>query len=219
MSYNLTDAKSKLALDVALTSKIEVYGMLYDTDWWEMFNRQMIINALELDDAYTSSGENLAVNSDFLRWIGGNPWGWTVTESPPNSEITEVGSTEGYGGTGTGSCNIYLVSGSCYMKRDILTLGNLFTIKFDVTKVVTGELYVRMGNAGNITTGINEEKTYYFTKICDGTTGDFIIGASAPPTDITIDNLYVYDYPHPFPFLSTTQREKLEDRLTVLSNK
>lgn len=53
MSYNLPDSKSKLALDVALTSKIEVYGMQYDTDWWEMFNRQMIINALELDDIYS----------------------------------------------------------------------------------------------------------------------------------------------------------------------
>lgn len=53
MTYSLTDSKSKLALDVALTSKIEVYGMQYDTDWWEMFNRQMIINALELDNTYS----------------------------------------------------------------------------------------------------------------------------------------------------------------------
>lgn len=53
MTYNLSDSKSKLALDVALTSKIEVYGMQYDTDWWEMFNRQMIINALELDNTYS----------------------------------------------------------------------------------------------------------------------------------------------------------------------
>lgn len=53
MSYNLTDAKSKLALDIALTSKIEVYGILCKVDWWEMFNRQMMINALELDDTYS----------------------------------------------------------------------------------------------------------------------------------------------------------------------
>lgn len=53
MTYNLSDSKSKLALDVALASKIDVYGMQYDTDWWEMFNRQMIINALELDNTYS----------------------------------------------------------------------------------------------------------------------------------------------------------------------
>ena len=53
MTYNLPDSRSKLALDVALTSKIEVYGMQYDVDWWEMFNRQMIISALELDDTYS----------------------------------------------------------------------------------------------------------------------------------------------------------------------
>lgn len=53
MTYNLSDSKSKLALDIALACKIDVYGMQYDTDWWEMFNRQMIINALELDNTYS----------------------------------------------------------------------------------------------------------------------------------------------------------------------
>ncbi|GAG71037.1 unnamed protein product [marine sediment metagenome] len=72
MSFSLTDSKSKLALDVALTSKIEVYGMLYDVDWWKMFNRQMIINALDIDDTYTSSGKNKISNGTFSTWTADN---------------------------------------------------------------------------------------------------------------------------------------------------
>ncbi|GAG71032.1 unnamed protein product, partial [marine sediment metagenome] len=64
-----------------------------------------------------------------------------------------------------------------------------------------------------------EEKSYVFIQIADGITGRFYVGVENIVTDLTIDNLEVYSYPHPFPFLSVSERKKLENRLTVLSNK
>jgi len=66
-------------------------------------------------------GPELVVNGDFSAWTADNPDGWSVFgESLPNTEVSEVGSGEGHGGTGTGSCNFYTTGVNIYTSQDIL---------------------------------------------------------------------------------------------------
>lgn len=57
-------------------------------------------------------GSERVTNGDFENWTLGNPDGWNVVgESGTDPEISQVGSGELHGGTGTGSVNFYRTSG------------------------------------------------------------------------------------------------------------
>ena len=48
-------------------------------------------------------GSELIVNGNFSAWSDNNPTGWTVTETPPTHEVTEVDPANLHDGGGTGA--------------------------------------------------------------------------------------------------------------------
>ena len=58
---------------------------------------------------YTAApGSELFANGDFSAWTADNPDGWTVLgESGSDPEVSQVGSGESHGGSGSGSANFY----------------------------------------------------------------------------------------------------------------
>ena len=57
------------------------------------------------------SADELLTNGDFDAWSDDDPVGWSVNGEDANAEISEVGSNEGHGGSGTDSLNIWTDDG------------------------------------------------------------------------------------------------------------
>jgi hypothetical protein len=81
----------------------------------------------------------LVTNADFAAWTADNPDGWSVvTEVPGANEISEVGTGEGYGGAGTGMCNLYRTTASVDIRQAVLAVGTWYRIGWMVDTVVGG---------------------------------------------------------------------------------
>ena len=89
-----------------------------------------------------SVGAEVLTNGDFSSWTGDNPDGWTVVgESGSDPEVSEVGSGESHGGTGTGSANLYTSAGtSMGIRQYTLTLGTWYRAVVNVSAFSGGGL-------------------------------------------------------------------------------
>jgi len=96
---------------------------------------------LIITDFTQSLGAELLTNGDFSAWTGDNPDGWTVYESPPTREVTEVGAGEGHGGAGTGLANFYNSDGgNVILYHTIYTVGYWYESGVLVDTVMNGYL-------------------------------------------------------------------------------
>jgi hypothetical protein len=116
-----------------------------------------IVIAQQTNIAASSSfpGAELLDNGDFADWTGDDPDGFlVVNESIPNREISQVGSGEGQGGTGTGSCNLFSDSGTIVQIRDqnTLTIGKRY-------KIITVVSSFDAGGVLQITSGVADYQT------------------------------------------------------------
>lgn len=141
---------------------------------------------------YTLDNEDaLLLDEPFDDWTGDDPDGWTVSESIPNSEISEVGPTEGHGGTGTGACNIQSDGTGAYIqKAAFLTIGKTYGYSINITKVVSGEIKIQFGASAGDTYSTPGVKT---GKVEADSTGLIITRIGTPPIDITFDDIKIWE--------------------------
>lgn len=145
-----------------------------------------------LGECAETLGSELVTNGDFSAWTGDNPDSWGVHgESLPNVEISEVGSGEAHGGTGTGSLNFYTTGGNLWINQDgIFTRGKLYKIVVDVSQLSAGTLYIYVSGLG-VAASITSAGTYTLYYRWPVSSTSFIIDKGTTPLDATIDSVSV----------------------------
>ena len=97
-----------------------------------------------------SDVRELLLNSEFDEWTLDDPDNWPVTyESPPDAEVSEVGSGEGHGGVGSGYCNLYGILGTSiyfFQILNTLVIGKKYKVTIKVNTLVNGGCYVYENN-------------------------------------------------------------------------
>ena len=138
----------------------------------------------------TVVGAELVTNGGFDDWTTDDPDGWTVFETLPNREISEVGTGEGNGGVGTGLCNIQSTDALiCAIQQNITTeAGKMYQLTFDIDTVVAGGVTAidslsAIYNESYTTTG---SKSVIFTAAASSMN---IIFRQFGVSDVTIDNV------------------------------
>lgn len=135
-------------------------------------------------------GNEIIIKGDFSAWTGDNPDGWTVaTESLPDYEVSEVGTGEGHGGSGTGLCNLYR-NGAGYLNINQgtnVTAGGWYRISLVIDTIVSGSL--ELHNANGMSQVFTSTGAKLYTAVNWGIGSSWRIQAAANPTDITIDDV------------------------------
>jgi YD repeat-containing protein len=140
-----------------------------------------------------TKGVELLTNGDFSAWTGDNPDNWTVDfESAPNDEISEVGSGEGHGGSGTGLCNIYSSANLTRPKisQNKLTQWRWHHVQLLIDTLLSGRLRIT-NNDGSIQRDKSDTGNFIVTGRSDAENSKFLIYTAELPADITIDNVSV----------------------------
>jgi len=145
-------------------------------------------------DANKGFSDEPLLNGGFDSWTGDDPDDWTVTESIPNSEISEVGPDEGHGGTGVGACNLYSVSLSYAAKiaqtRAVVS-GVEYRLEFNITKRISGTLGVNSEHFAVQTFFTEGWKTIDFTAASSSITLElYRFGVTG--IDMTVDNVALW---------------------------
>jgi hypothetical protein len=102
------------------------------------------------------TGTQLVTNGDFKLWTADNPDGWTVVETPPNSEVTEA--------VGGGACRI--VSDSTFVsltQMTIFTVGKTYRLELDAQSIVSGAVTLNSGAIGTVTQEGHQVFYFYAT--------------------------------------------------------
>ena len=131
-------------------------------------------------------GAELLLNPSFANWTGGSPDNWAVLgDSPPATEVTEVGSGAGHGGGGNGAANMFRSDASgMEMRQTILTVGNWYRVEANCSLRNGGGILVTIGNATAFL--INASGAYLGTGRASATPARFITQSAVD--DVTIDN-------------------------------
>lgn len=147
---------------------------------------------------YEYTGAEKLTNGNFSSWSAGAPTGWTkVGFAAPNAYLTQVGTNETYGGTGTGAANLYRVSGGAVSIRQTgLTIGRTYRAKVNITALgsdnVAGVCFADPAVGGETsplyqTTGI---KTWVF--VAQGSEIELRLISTAT-ANVTIDDVSVVE--------------------------
>ena len=129
--------------------------------------------------------QNLILNGTFAAWSGDDPDNWTVaTESGSDPMVTES----------SGKARLYHSSGGdIRIQQDVLTIGKQYYYSFDITASSAGNLRLESGSGVAYASGISSVATHtgYFT--ADHAQFRIRRGTASTGTDITIDNVEVYE--------------------------
>lgn len=162
----------------------------YDTTVTDSGDLSVTLQA-GMRNSLTVIGSELVTNGDFADWTGDDPDDWTVTgEVTTDPEISEVGTGEGHGGSGTGLCNIFTSdSTSVDITQAITTeIGKTYQLIFDIDTVTAGDLQARHTGSDYIEEfGTTGPKKIIF--IATGTSTVIQFKRLSGATDITIDNV------------------------------
>jgi len=136
-------------------------------------------------------------NGDFADWTGGNPDDWTVSESLPNSEVSEVADGEFcHGDGGNGACNLYANGAVPYIQQTVLTADKWYSVAFTLHGSCDGSLRVYetsdTGDLGAIDLSVSSIATYVLTGRADERYLRFTVTDTG---DITIDDVVVKEIP------------------------
>lgn len=159
-----------------------------------------------LFDATNSFGLiNKVVNGDFdtNKWTADDPDGWVTTETGFTGEVTERGFTQGNGGAGTGSCNLFSGAGDAakIAQTFAVEVGRRYAMIFTVGFAGSGDMLIADTGAGAhfsvpilaITTGIQAVAVF------DATAASITLEISitnAAGNDVTIDKVFLFDIDH-----------------------
>lgn len=138
---------------------------------------------------------NKVINGDFINWTATDPDNWDVTEGG-GSEVSEVGQGEGYGGSGTGFCNLYSSIGLPVVIWQIIPIvvGKKYAVDILVDTIITNGIRV-WDNDGTPEFTQKEYTTVGYKGFIFTATGDHvdlsIQAAGATNCDVTIDNVSI----------------------------
>jgi hypothetical protein len=123
--------------------------------------------------------ENLSdigvVNGSFIYWTADDPDGWSVSETAPNSEITQSGN----------ACRLLSDGTYCAIIQTILTIGKQYRIRFEITEANGGSISINNGVVGVFSAVGSYEVV--FTAVAT----DLNIKRSTTPLDIVITNITI----------------------------
>lgn len=149
---------------------------------------------------FAAEGADLAVitNGDFSDWTSDDPDDWTVNgEVAGTDEVSQVGATEGYGGTGTKKCNIYSTTDGTlvFITQTVQTvIGKEYKFSIKIDTITAGEVGILGLPTGDVSYDSTGTKTITFT--ADATSFILTIaGGTAVATDITFDSISIYLVP------------------------
>jgi hypothetical protein len=125
------------------------------------------------------TGTQLVTNGDFLLWTADDPDGWTVSESPPNSEVTEA--------VGGGACRIVSDGTLAQIQQTILTSGKTYRFEINVESVISGGITLFGVVFIKSFTATGKYVCYFYA------TGSTLTIVGAGVTDITFTNVTVYE--------------------------
>lgn len=100
-----------------------------------------LIAHYKMNENTASDNAELVTNWNFANWTNDDPNDWTVLyEAGADPMVNEVGTGEGRGGAGTGSCNIYTTSNLVAMGQIIsnLIVGRKYRFYMPISKAGTG---------------------------------------------------------------------------------
>lgn len=147
---------------------------------------------------YRSTGELTITNNDFTTWTADNPNNWTITETAPNSLVTQSGTAARFlRNAGAANCR---AKSDRNMARVASSGGHTHFVKVVVTAYVAGDLCpaADMGGFGvtifGTGIGITGPGTYYFGfSFTTGFPGDgFFMLHANDTTDLTVDSVNLY---------------------------
>jgi hypothetical protein len=145
---------------------------------------------VEIVASSDSLGPELLTNGDFSNWTTDDPDNWEVIGEDANAEVSEVGSTEDHGGSGTGSCNLWTDDGGfIHIRQNVMVVSSMYRLTFDITASTTGSLKggSAMGGHNDAFSGESAVASYSFDFVALNTR--MAIGRTGGNTDITIDNV------------------------------
>lgn len=159
------------------------------------FNTNFGIAILNSTVFTQSLGAELVTNGNFASWSANNPTGWTVLESVPNQEVSQVGSGQAHGGVGSGFVNVFSdgTAGQIGLHQNILTLGQWYELSETINLItVGGNMNAYLGGSDgpvlNLAASTGQKKR--LKKSLSG--GNFFAAwGSVTTTDITFDDVSV----------------------------
>lgn len=139
----------------------------------------------------TIGAERLTNPGNPFAFTADNPTSWTVTgESGTDPEVSEVGTSEGHGGAGTGYCNLFASAGSILIRQNnVMTVDTVYEVGVVIDTVVSGALLVRDpsdGLSAKVYTTAGEKTT-----LGKANSTDFQIIRNSNPVDITLKSATV----------------------------
>ncbi len=143
----------------------------------------------------------LITNGTFVAWdsVGirvEDPTDWlVVSEVGTDPEVSEVGTGEGHGGTGTGLCNIYSSGDYVGLIQNVTTvIGREYRVSIVVDTVTDPSVYFEGGKSADPNRDfllvLSEVKTYTITFIAVATTVRLSLRQHGA-TDVTIDDVSI----------------------------
>ena len=106
------------------------------------------------DEASPGLGADVITNGDFDSWTGIQIDSWThhdANHGGGGGEISQVGSGEGNGGSGTGSVNFYSTGAVSMLLTGAggdLTVGDTYKMEIGASRFVSGTLHVNLATGG-----------------------------------------------------------------------
>jgi len=192
--YNLT-SNSMISFDfISRGEEPEIQGVGLDEDLTLTSGRVIQIYGTESFGVQTYINQyNLFTNGSFTNWTGDDPDGWTVVESLPNEEVSEVGDGEGNGGTGLRMCNLFTnSSNNVEISQSIVTEdGETYQIDLDINNFTSGTLRIINDDGDPLftqdytTAGI---KQIFFE--ADSTLTSITLKRQVANTDVTINSVF-----------------------------
>lgn len=138
-----------------------------------------------------TQGSELFANGTFAAWTANNPNNWTVTgESGTDPEVSQVGTGQAHGGSGTGMANLYTTGVMVNIRQDVLAANVIYGASVTLDTVVAGALRWMDGTTATLGALMNAAGAGYMTYRPPSNT---VLGLkrSGGLTNVTFDNASV----------------------------
>lgn len=192
---NLIDnGGARNAIGALITTDWDKTTGLYDIDAFSDY-ASVIDGATKVETSedllsMVPQGAEEVTNGDFALWTGDDPDNFVLqNEVGSDPEISEVGSSEGHGGAGTGACNFYGSSSTVSMyQTPVATTGKYCLITVNVSNYISGTLQVYFG-AGSLHYSISGAGRFQFVTRTNNAVAYLYLNSGGG--DITIDEFSV----------------------------
>ena len=138
--------------------------------------------------------ELVANNADFGTWSGDDPSNWTVAgEDSTDPEVSEVGSGEAHGGSGSDHLNLYTSDTDVVSVAQNITtvVSDTYLVEVDVNKITTGTVRIQAIGVATVTKDFTFAGKARMIFTSDQVTTAIKITTAGAAADFTIDAISV----------------------------